>query len=622
MMHSLFNLSVWLFLLAVAIGAGYVIRRMLRVPASPWLDTVLISLALGLGLLIYGMAGLGALHLLRPSFVLAWLLVVAALALWGGWQIWQQRAEPRDDKTSEPEPTVYPMWGIYLALGGFAIAYLLSTMVPPLDGDTLHSYLDIPRQYVDAGGIIPLPYELHAALPMNIQMLSALALVVAGDEVAQMLAGFTMAVGAASVIFALGRRYLSREVGGLAALIFFSMNVVQSLVPTTKVNLGCAFFDLLAVYAVCRWAFDPVRNNHWILPAGILSGLALGTQYPAGFTSVLLALAIVVVLRREGLQRLFQHLIAYGFPVLLLGGPWVIKNFLEVGNPISPILNPLFGLPAAEPIEHSRGLVGLGTILWDMATGYIAGSYGKPVGPVVLGALPGLVLIRPIGRKVKIALLFIGSLYLFWYIGVQRPRNFLTGLGVISLVSAYTYVILGRRSQLIRKGFVVLVTLFLLFNWVLYVRAYFVNLDYLSYVLGLESRDAFLQRTLSPSGAYPSGPMTDYMNTQLPADARIVAMYLGNGYYVQRPFIDSRMVDGDFMQDTAGGAEELITQWRTAGITHVFLNETYMRKAAPSDDPGLWPDDYKILRDPQFVSRCLTEIFVSGQQHLYELLCR
>lgn len=618
-MHSLFNLSVWLFLLAAAIGAGYTLYRALRLPASPWLDTTLISLALGFGLLIYGTAGLGALHLLRPSFVLAWLAVVTLVAFWGGWQMWQRRAGLRDNKTPEHELTVYPMWAIYLALGGFAIVYLLSTMAPPLDGDTLHSYLDIPRQYLDAGGIIPLPYELHATLPMNIQMLSALALIVAGDEVAQMLAGFTMATGAALVIFILGRRHLSREIGMLAALLFYSTNVVQGLVPTTKVNLGWAFFDLLAVYAVCRWAFDQVPRDCWILAAGVFSGIALGTQYPAGFTSVLLALAIVMISRRDGVRLLLLRVIAYGLPVLLLGAPWMVKNFLEVGNPIFPILNPMFGLSAAEPMEHSSGLVGLATTLWDMATGYIAGTYGRPVGPLMLGTLPGLVLIRPIERKIKIALLLVGFLYLFWYIGVQRPRNFLTGLGIISLISAYTCVALGRRSQSIRNGFLVLLVVFLLFNWALYVRAYFINLNYLSYVLGGESRSAFLHRTLSPSSPWPSALMTEYINTQLPADARIVAMYLGNGYYIQRPFIDSRMVDKNFMTDTARDAAELIQQWRVAGITHVFVNEPYVKRAI-GDNPAQWRD-YLIITSSSFQKQCLKQIFSDSRQYLYRLAC-
>ena len=264
-MHSLANLLVWILLLASAVGAGYVVYRQVNLPLSPRLDTLLISAAMGLGLLIYGTTTLGFLHLLRTPLILGWIILVSVLALWGYWRLW--RAPVRFEACFEREPVspVYPMWGIKLALTAFFILSLLGTLVPPMDGDSLHSYLDIPRQYLDAEAVIPLPYELHSTSPMNIQMLSTIALAVKGDELALMLASFTMAAGCALVIYALGRRYLRAEIGWLAALIFVSMRAVISLVPTAKVNLGFAFFDLLAVYTICRWAYDPHRNERWLI---------------------------------------------------------------------------------------------------------------------------------------------------------------------------------------------------------------------------------------------------------------------------------------------------------------------------------------------------------------------
>ena len=301
--------------------------------------------------------------------------------------------------------------------------YLFSTMAPPLDGDTLHSYLDVPRQFIEAGGIVPLPYELHSHLPLNIQMLSILALTLAGDELAQMLAGFTMAAAGALVVFALGRRYVSRDVGMLAALIFLSMNVTQLLVPTAKVNLGWAFLDLMAVYAVARWGLETAHERRWLLPAGVLSGLALGTFYSAAFTALLLGMGIVVVSWKMGAVRVLRNTAIYSLPVLLLGAPWLARNWVDVGNPVFPVLNPLFGIPPVELGRYGADRpLGVLTAPWVMATGFIAGSFSLPWGPVVLGAVPGLLLVRPIPYKVKVARGVVSSM-VSWRAAVQEHAH-------------------------------------------------------------------------------------------------------------------------------------------------------------------------------------------------------
>jgi hypothetical protein len=424
-----------------------------------------------------------------------------------------------------------------------------------------------------------------------------------------------MAAGASLVIFALGRRYFSREIGTLAALIFLSMNTIQSMVPSTKVNLGWAFFDLLAVYAISRWAFDTPRDNRWLLAGGVLSGLAIGTLYSGAFTVVLLGLAILAVLLRQRRGPQIRAAGLYVAPVLLLGIPWLIRNWADVGNPVFPVLNTLFGL---EPLALSRygdnNPAGIARAPWDMATGYIVGSFGRPIGPVVLGALPGLVLARPVHGRIKVALVFVAVWYVLWYLGVQRPRNMLTLLGIVSIVSAYGYVRLGRRSDLIRYGFVAVLGLYLLCNLAFYAHGYFIHSSFGSYFLGLETREQFLDRTLIPSGAPPTLSMLREIEP-LPRDTRIVAMYNGNGYYVPRPFIDSRMVDGVASRDTASDADALVTQWRQAGITHVFISDGYLDKATS------WGADLDIVRSREFRERCLGEVFVDRGQYLYELLC-
>ena len=618
-MHSMGSLLIWLSLIISAGGSGYLIYRAFNLPSSTRLETLLVSFAIGLGLFIYGTAALGFFHILSIPFIFLMAGFVSLLSIVGYYYLWREYSILESDLKYRNATSVYPLWGIKLASGLFFFVYFLSTLTPPLDGDTLHSYLDIPRQYLDAKLIIDLPYELLSILPMNIQMLSTMALALKGDELAQMLASFTMVVGCGLTIVVIGRRYLTNEIGWLAGLIFISMRAVINLIPTTKVNLGFAFFDLLSIYAICRWAFDVLRNDHWLIIGGVLSGMALGANYYAGFTAIILVICIVIASYKDGLRKSVIRVIYYGVPVVLLSSPWLVKNYLYVGNPFAPILNPFLNLPREELIVHTRSILGLVTIFWDMATGPIA-KYGFPVGPVMLLIVPFIFLIKPVPKKLWVAIIFFFSLYIFWYFGVQRPRNLLTGFGLLSLISAFIYVELGKRSHLLRDGFIVLLTIFLLFNWGVHAYHCFIHpFQYQNYILGVENRDKFLKRILNNSPNRASKEMITYMNDKLPKDARILAINDGVGYYIHRPYIDSRMVDGDFSSDTANNLDDLLSQWNQVGITHIYINKNAVGEFKEGDKSRGFA--MFVISDPNFRKRCLEEKFTHNNRYLYSLTC-
>ena len=620
-MVSLFNLLIWLGILAVVAGVGYSVYRSLRLNSTFTAEVLVLSTGFGFAALIYGTAAVGWVGLLRPSAMYILIGFFTVLAFVGTWRWHRIAAVPKDVHILAPQSpaelttTFNPKW-IVIALVTYSIVFLLSTMAPPLEGDTLHTYLDVPNKYARAGSIIPLEYELIDNLPLNMQMLSTFALLAAGDELAQMLVGFTMAAAVAGVIYLLGYRYLSATAGLLAALFFLTTGVVQYLVPSAKVNLGWAFFDLLGLYALCRWAFDPIQKERWLLVAGIFGGVSFGTHYSASSTIFMLVLFIVgtSLSRERGLSEfagiVCKRLALYLIPVLLLSGPWLLKNYLETGNPVFPVFNQFFtGRLAIEASKHSTSWLGMITTIWDTSTGYIAGTLGKPIGPVFLAVIPGLILVRPVDRKLKLGLFLVFGCYLLWYLGAQRPRNFLTPLAVLSLVAAHITVILSHRSCLIRRAFIGLFALYLVFNWTFYVRLHLFSLNKLAYIMGFESRRAFLQRTLALSSAYPTLAMTDYIN-QLSPVSRVVSMYVSNDYYIETQFIDSRTLE---LADPVN-VESLLGLWKQHGITHLFINDHYPPWTLKTTPPEVW-----LVRSNEFRQKYLREAFTDGAQALYRV---
>ncbi|MCL0028524.1 hypothetical protein M1N23_00040 [Dehalococcoidia bacterium] len=622
MINSLLNILCLVFVMTVAAGLGLLIFHRMKLSTGWTGETLVVSAGFGFIAIIYGTACLASVSMLSetPVYGFATLLAVGAAVGY-----WHWKSSGVDDRCTNVGSVAESSgrWGrwLYIVLGGMGIVLLLSAMAPPLEGDTLHAYLEVPRRYVDAGGIVDLPYEFFASLPLNMQMLSAFALIFRGDQLAQMLTGFGMAIGGASVAYLIGRRYFSPLVATLAPLLYLSTHTVEYLVPSTKVNLGWAFFDLLAVYAVCRWAFDDEHRDRWLLSAGLFSGVALGSAYMAGLTTAILGTFILTRTalesrpRRISLYLLARRAVMYAVPALLLVSPWLIKSFIETGNPVHPFLSSVFGGSSFDKKPPYDGPVGIIALVWDMSTQYAPFPYGKPIGPVFLALLPAVFLVKRLKREVWLALAFVAAYYILWYLfASQRPRNMLTAVALLGVIASYLLIVLAHRERILAGMFIALFTVYLLFEFSFYVRLHFVNLNKLAYVVGLESRSDFLERTLPLYSALPNYSMVSHMNENLPDGARVLAMYTGNGYYVKPEFIDSRMLDNEFENEPPADAEALIASWRQNDITHVFSNDLY-----PPWEDGGQPIDARILGSTEFRVRYLYEEISDGTQHLYRV---
>lgn len=621
-MPVLLNIPILVLLLAIIIGAGhFLLRRLVLTHVTP-LEQCFLSLGLGLGLVVYGATAFGFLGFLRPLYIWGYIFVLGLVATWE-FRAW--RLEPRSwavDPSINPRVgDPWPSWALVSLIALFGIIYLISNMAPPLDGDTLHSYLNAPRRFVDAGRIYHLPYIVHSVIPLNIQMLSAVALVISGDELAQMLAGFTMLAGCCTVLFCIGNRYLSSQTGMLAALLFASMNCVQVLVPSTKVNLGWAFFELISIYCLLRWWLGQRDHYGWLLLAGIMGGVAFGSSYASGYTIVVIGSMLLWRLRHTGLRSCTIHLITYLVPAVALGAPWLLRNFVNTGNPVYPVLNPLFGLPAAMPWKYSGGGIGLLTICWDMSVGYIIGHFGKPVGPWVLLPLPGLILLGKLPKLLRITLVLSFVSFLLWFTGPQYARNLLPTLGLAALASAWVLSQLSLRQNYFKIMVGFFLVIFFLFNLTLLGHAYLAQPYRMKYLVNIINRSRIESVVQNQCLSCPNARMTELINS-LPADSQVASLYLGNGYYIKRSFWDSRMLDGDFLNDHNASVEDLIAQWRLAGITHVFVNREYLIDHYFDKKPIDNFNDYRLFLEAVSRRDSLRQVAKFGRQELWEILYR
>ena len=351
-------------ILAYAFSLGWLLMALCRADRGlSRLEVFVFSTAVGLNVvstyvLLVGLAGL-----LGNVLVFA---VPAAITLAATGRLRLRRvAGPGQDpqrstqgKTSSPGQTALTTGGDGLSprwlwlTAPFVLVIFLGGMLPPIEFDVREYHLQVPKEFFQEGRVGFLPHNVYGNMPMGTEMLSLLAMVIAGDWWLGALAGKTVIAAFAPLtalgLLAAGRRLFSPSAGVVAAVVYVSTPWIVQVSTNGLVEGASACYLLLAVYAALLWRSSS-RTSH-VLLAGYLAGGAVATKYPA-VLFVLLPLAAWVALAsgKSGSEGGPPFLVTVGkrLTVFLLAavvgcGLWFGKNWVLTGNPTYPLLYGLF----------------------------------------------------------------------------------------------------------------------------------------------------------------------------------------------------------------------------------------------------------------------------------------
>jgi hypothetical protein len=220
-----------------------------------------------------------------------------------------------------------------------------------------------------------------------------------------------------------------------------------------------------------------------------------------------------------------------------------------------------------------------------------------------LTALPGLVFVALLDRRKPRALasmLWFGlAQYVVWVMGVVSSRSlFQSRLLLTALVSlcpglAYVYDRLerfSRRGFSLRRFVGLIVALVLSMN-VVYQVLDMVRLRPLPYLVGEESREAFLARRL---GGYYSAMRTV---AELPTGARVQFLWEPRSYYSERvvqpdPILETwKYLCEQYDRDV----DAMAAQLRERGVTHLLLHTAGRDWVARENPDHLSPADLAAL---------------------------
>ncbi|MBI4790881.1 MAG: glycosyltransferase family 39 protein [Chloroflexi bacterium] len=586
-----------LLVLATAVG-----RRLTRAFAfaSP-LEAIVLQTGLGLGLLAFVTLALGLGGLLNS--VLFWLLLLIALFLLRDdvRSAWRDLRAIRLPLASRFERGL----ALFSALS-LGLAFLVA-LTPPIGWDAIQYHLMIPKLAIAQGRIAPPPDNVSLSYPGLVEMLFLAAMRLKSDIAAQLM-HFSYLLLTGGLVLAFAQRYFTTRVGWLAVALLVAAPSFL-LVSTWAYNdLALVFYGVAALVLTLR----ANQENDWRANAlaGVFAGLALGEKYTAGFVPLVLA---VLMLRpqRGALVKTFVFLAAAG----IVAAPWFLRNWALTGNPVYPFVFGGMYWDSFRSAWYSR----FGTGLMDQPLALLMApwdatifgredglNYQATIGPLLLALLPFALLTLPFKREqanppTRAMWVFVAVLYATWLLGVaqskllSQTRLLFPIFPIVAILAADAF---ERTAALTLPQFSLHRFTTLLIGLVLTLTAASNTLSFFSdrpldYLLGYETRDQYLARHL---GDYYT--VARFVNTSLPAGARILFLWETRAYYVQRSVEADAILDRwPHLQWQFRNADAIAFELRRAGYTHVLLNRGGLDYLLQTGYDPITSDDLTALQD-------------------------
>jgi len=579
-----------IFFLALILG-----RRATRTfEFASQLEAICLRAGLGLGLLSFATFGLGLLGLLNSIFFWALFLIAAFFlrdeffATLHDFRGWRAPISSRFDA----------------ALAAFIAATLLIALTfaltPPIAWDAQTYHLVKAKQAIELGRIAPPPDILYFSFPSLVEMLYLAAMILKGDIAAQLI-HFGYLLLTLGIVFVFAERFFTSRVAWVAAALLLAAPSLVLISTWAYVDLALAFYATAALYAMLNARVD----SRWMGWAGAFTGLAMGVKYTAAILPLALLLAVADWLLRT---RPSQLVLKYLGITTLFAAPWYLRNLLFMGNPVYPFL---FGGPFWNPFRSAwfsrigTGLLDepwkLALAPWDATIFGIEGALGyeATIGPLLLALTPLLILNGRRSVGARPLLIFAGTLYLFWLLGLAeskllwQTRLLFVAFPAFSMLAALALENLDALTlpqfsvHRFARAIVFLVLVLGAANNTLSLAAD----NPLRYLGGYESREAYLVRHLG--ALYDAAK---FVNTQLPANAKVLFLWEPRGYYFQRDVQPDSILDQIAnLHWRWQSVEKIAAALRAEGYTHVLLNRAGLDYHLQSGYDPLTQDELSTL---------------------------
>ncbi|MFP8880567.1 MAG: hypothetical protein VCE43_14595 [Myxococcota bacterium] len=563
------GLAVWLpgraFVAAGIVSAPQGLSKLTQVVVGIWIWTAAIFILNALG--AWNDATLKS-------------LLLGAIILW----IW---ARPRDQRRLRAGPSRTVSDPFVLMLNGTLIVSLAAlwvhALVPGVSWDASAYHLTVPRLYNEAGGFRAVAMNVYSNWPIGTELLFSAAML-GKDYVLAKLVHFGFGVMTLGAISLACRPYRT-ETSAVGGALWLASPVVLFEFSIAYIDLAEAFLLTAAVVFMLRAKARPLEAPSALFLSGLCCAGVIGCKVSgiaaAGAVGVLYLPELVDSIRMGRARAGFaQFGRSFALPVAALSAPWLIKAAWYTGNPFYPFLFDSFGGPdwsgmlGARLDAWQQGL-GMGRDLLDyvwlpvrvmLHTGSGAVAFGDEIGRHWLAVVPFSIAFGLRNRLVRGCLAVSGVFFVFWSLSAQNARFLIPILPLLAIAGAVTLAdTLDRfapsaKQRSIRNAVLAACTATVL--WV--------NLD--SWVDGFKY--AVLYQTRLPELEQAAiDPVYDFIERDLPPDARLLMLNTNQGFFCRRPFLADSFFEASQITAWLGSqssTDEVLSRLRIRGISHVL----------------------------------------------------
>ena len=514
----------------------------------------------------------------------------------------------------------------------FLLAIGLGAMLPSFDFDVKEYHLQGPKEYFQNGRVGFLPHNVYTSFPFLTEMLSLLGMVLRDDWSRGALAGKAVLASfaplTALVLYAAGRRWFSGTAGCLAALIYLTTPWTYRISIIAYAEGGLSFYLFAALFAVMLGIQARVgrpskavastgkdddglgrpsyvgddglgRPSYVFLLAGLFAGSAMACKYPGGVQVVLpLGIAVGVFpwfvssMKAEWWKPGLRYGGAFALGTAIAVGPWLLKNTVETGNPVYPLLWSVFDgrdwdaeLNAKWRAAHSPddyAFSDVGVKLVDV----VAQSDWQS--PLLFAFAPLALLVGRIanpsdgkgrignpsyGRTAIWLWCYVAFLFAAWWLLTHRiDRFWVPMLPVVALLAGAGAAWCTERAWAIAAAVCILVALVY-------------NLKFITTPL-CGYNEYLIDYNAAARQVEEFEPGISFLNRHLPQNAKVLCVGEAALFNARRPVIYNTVFDRSIFEEWCGRpvagkppadrplrpAAEIRERLKAAGVTHVYVN--------------------------------------------------
>ena len=585
MSEAILQQSLTLLILAglvlLTVGLGWFIINKATMTFTSVGEQIFFSTGIGCAILGYSIFFLGIFHLLYPVVLYTLLVFLTFLSIAGLFSL-HNSSSTHTLKIFRPglEKVAAIIVIAFLSIG------LLLVLTPEIGRDALIYHLAVPKLLLKHHGFYFIQGNIFSNYPLHSEMLFLLGLFLQGDILAKGMHFGVLLCILLGIWQFIRYRMKGNSFPVLSMAAFYTIPTVFLTSHMAYNDLFVTFYSMTAVFAFINWIDR--NQNAWLILFGAFSGLAIASKYTALIIPALGCLGILWISRhhRSSFREAIRSLSLYMLFVLIVGSPFYIKNWIVTGNPVYPFFSLIFDGRGWEP-EQARlydffvqNLGGGRTFLdyvllpWNLSFKAKMDSpqFDGLLGPVFLITLPFLLGIRKLELSTKIIIFYCIFTFMFWAGSAQQIRYLIP-------VFPFLAILVGTVLTYYRKKTVIFVMLVIFLTCSLAFNGYYISRDFfkirpVEVLIGIESRDAFLNRML------PSYGMFQFANENLPHNSRIFLIYMKNwGFLCDRDYYSDSMFESYTIQKILSHSttpKAVSKELQERSFTHILYDINYI----------------------------------------------